>query len=331
MDNALNEIASLRQPGGHPLLPGVPRRHRQPPRQRRPALLRRARHVPQQHLLGHRVPGLRQPLPARRAGNFIAAFGARYDGDPRIGFINLGLVGLWGEWHTWPFDTDTADGYPNLMPTDAHGAQIVQAFDNAFNRTKLEIRYPDSAGGAANTRDIGYHDDSFCYRKARPLAGVTLPQSLGGADYAQLQRALNMGVENKWITDSMGGEVRPRDPELRVHRVARRLRPGRQHEGLHRTRTHHLEDQPDQPELLRVRRGRRRGGAAHGLQPDRHPRVLHQNTVSGGSATVGVTIANNGVAPFYYPWTVDARARRTPPAPSSRPGTRPGTCGPSCR
>src|SRR6185312_6261860 len=124
--------------------------------------------------------------------NFIAAFGARYDGDPRIGFINLGLVGLWGEWHTWPFDTDTADGYPNLMPTDAHAAQIVTAFDNAFGKTKLEIRYPDS----------------FCYKEGSPLAGVTLPQSLGGADYAQLQRALNMGVENKWITDSMGGEVR---------------------------------------------------------------------------------------------------------------------------
>src|SRR5262249_54585496 len=78
-----------------------------------------------------------------------------------------------------------------------------------FNKTKLEIRYPDSAGGAANTHDIGYHDDSFCYREGSPLAGVTLPQSMGGADYAQLQRALNEGVENKWITDSMGGEVRP--------------------------------------------------------------------------------------------------------------------------
>jgi len=141
--------------------------------------------------------------------NFIAAFGARYDGDPRIGFINLGIVGLWGEWHTWPFDTDTADGYPNLMPTDAHAAQIISAFDTAFNTTKLEIRYPDSAGGAANARDIGYHDDSFCYKEGSPLAGVTLPQSMGGADYAQLQRALNQGVENKWIKDSMGGEVRP--------------------------------------------------------------------------------------------------------------------------
>ncbi|MEW9547919.1 hypothetical protein [Nonomuraea sp. NPDC050783] len=62
------------------------------------------------------------------------------------------------------------------------------------------MRDPDAAGGAATGRDIGYHDDSFCCREGSPLAGVTLPRSLGGAGYAQLQRALDVGAENKWIT-----------------------------------------------------------------------------------------------------------------------------------
>jgi hypothetical protein len=142
--------------------------------------------------------------------NFIAAFGARYDGDPRIGFIHTGLVGLWGEWHTWPYDTDTSgDSYPNYMPTDAHGAQILQAYDDAFDTTKLEVRYPGAGGSGTKNLRIGYHDDSFCYREGSPLAGVTLPRSLGGASYSQLQRTLDQGVENKWITDSIGGEVRP--------------------------------------------------------------------------------------------------------------------------
>jgi hypothetical protein len=30
----------------------------------------------------------------------ISALGHRYDGDPRIGFIEVGLIGFWGEWHT---------------------------------------------------------------------------------------------------------------------------------------------------------------------------------------------------------------------------------------
>lgn len=236
-------------------------------------------------------------------GNFIAAFGARYDGDPRIGFINLGIVGLWGEWHTWPFDTDTADGYPNLMPSDAHGAQIIQAFDAAFNTTKLEIRYPDSAGGAANTRDIGYHDDSFCYREGSPLAGVTLPQSLGGASYSQLQRALNMGVENKWTTSSMGGEVRPE-----IQSSAFTSWPGGSGqvdnmkaciELEHTTWKINQTSQSYSPTDPNVAAAVRLMGydltATH---------AYYQNTVSGGTATIGVTIANNGVAPFYYPWTV---------------------------
>ncbi|GAA2334046.1 DUF4832 domain-containing protein [Dactylosporangium salmoneum] len=235
--------------------------------------------------------------------NFIAAFGARYDGDPRIGFINLGLVGLWGEWHTWPFDTDTADGYPNLMPTDAHAAQIVAAFDAAFNTTKLEIRYPDSAGGAANARDIGYHDDSFCYKEGSPLAGVTLPQSMGGASYAQLQRALNMGVENKWVTDSMGGEVRPE-----IQSSAFTSWPGGsgqvdnmkacielEHTTWKINQTSQSYSSTDPNVAAAVRLMGYDLSATH---------AYYQNSVTGSSATVGVTIANNGVAPFYYPWTV---------------------------
>ena len=34
--------------------------------------------------------------------SFIAELGRRYDGDARIGFITAGLLGIWGEWHTYP-------------------------------------------------------------------------------------------------------------------------------------------------------------------------------------------------------------------------------------
>jgi hypothetical protein len=247
-------------------------------------------------------PDYDSPYLLTAVSNFVAAFGARYDGDPRIGFINLGVVGLWGEWHTWPFDTDTADGYPNLMPTDANGARIVQAFDAAFNRTKLEIRYPDSAGGAANTRDIGYHDDSFCYKEGFPLAGVTLPQSLGGASYAQLQRALNMGVENKWITASMGGEVRP---EIQSSAFAAWPGGSGQVDNMkacieleHTTWKINQGSQSYSPTDANVAAAVRLMG--YDLTATN---AYFQNSVS-GTATVGVTLANFGVAPFYYPWTM---------------------------
>ncbi|WP_284044125.1 DUF4832 domain-containing protein [Actinoplanes sp. M2I2] len=234
--------------------------------------------------------------------NFIAAFGARYDGDPRLGFIHLGLVGLWGEWHTWPYDTDTADGRPNYMPSDANGAQLVAAFDTAFNRTKVEIRYPDAAGGAANSRDIGYHDDSFCFREGSPLQGVTLPQSMGGASYAHLQRNLATGTENKWITSSIGGELRPEiqssafqswpDGSGAVDNLKACI------ELSHATWL--INEQSGGYAAGDANVGAAVRSMGYNLSVDN---AYYRDTAS-GATNVGVRIANTGVAPFSYPWTV---------------------------
>ncbi|MFI5708294.1 DUF4832 domain-containing protein [Kribbella sp. NPDC051620] len=234
--------------------------------------------------------------------NFIAAFGARYDGDPRLGFVHLGLIGLWGEWHTWPYDTDTADGFPNYMPTDANAAQILNAYDSAFGTTKLELRYPDAAGGAANGRDIGYHDDSFCYREGSPLAGVTLPQSLGGASYSQLQRNLATGTENKWINDSMGGEVRPE-----IQSTAFDNWPGGSGAVDNMKACLELEHTTWKinEQSVNYSAGNANVGAAVRLMGYNLTvnKAYFQNTAS-GTTNLGVQISNTGVAPFYYPWKV---------------------------
>jgi hypothetical protein len=41
------------------------------------------------------TPYYGDPLLLRAFRQYIRALGARYDGDPRIGFINLGLLGFW--------------------------------------------------------------------------------------------------------------------------------------------------------------------------------------------------------------------------------------------
>ena len=45
--------------------------------------------------------------------NFVSALGNRYDGDTRIGYIQLGLLGFWGEWHTWTGDPSTDSWIPD--------------------------------------------------------------------------------------------------------------------------------------------------------------------------------------------------------------------------
>ncbi|GAB7046070.1 hypothetical protein JCM9534A_11960 [Catenuloplanes indicus JCM 9534] len=188
------------------------------------------------------------------------------------------------------------------MPSDASGARIVAAFDDAFDVTKLEIRYPESAGGAADGRDIGYHDDSFCYREGSPAAGVTLPRSMGGSDYSQLQRALDRGVENKWTRSSMGGEVRPE-----IQGNAFDAWPGGAGQ---------VDDMRACIELehttWKINQGSQ-GYAASDPEVAAAIRLMGYDLTAthaylpddaAGTATVGVTIENRGVAPFYYPWTV---------------------------
>lgn len=119
--------------------------------------------------------------------NFIAALGARYDGDPRVGFITVGLLGFWGEWHTYPHDA----WFASLPVQD----EVLTAYEQAFARTKLLVRKP--AGTNPSSRRLGYHDDSFAY------------QTLDPPDWTFLGLLKAARETNKWRTQPIGGEVRP--------------------------------------------------------------------------------------------------------------------------
>lgn len=123
---------------------------------------------------------------------FIAALGKRYDGDPRVGFVQLGLLGFWGEWHTWPHNGDP--GTENWFASPAQQVRVLTAYDDAFDKTRLMVRYP-----SADNRelDMGYHDDSFAYS--------TLP----GPGWHFMDLMQQAGTSDKWLTEPVGGELRP--------------------------------------------------------------------------------------------------------------------------
>jgi hypothetical protein len=131
---------------------------------------------------------------------------------------------------------------------------------------------------------------------------VTLPASLGGASYSQLQRALEQGVENKWITNSMGGEVRPE-----IQSQAFSYWPGGSGqvdnmkaciELEHATWKMNEQSANYSPTDPNVAAAVRLMGYNLGVT-----NAYYSNTVS-GTAKIGVQLSNDGVAPFYYPWTV---------------------------
>jgi len=241
------------------------------------------------------TPDYEDPRLRAALTNFIHAFGARYDGDPRLGFVQLGLLGTWGEWHNHPnhqwFASKTVQ------------REVLDAYEAAFRRTKLLVRYPagpDHPRYADNSaRPLGYHDDSFAWatvhtgRKQDDWFFETL-----------LQRA---GATNKWRTYPIGGEVRPEvwdclfdDPSCAPQGQEFDRCVEATHvswlcnEGVFRPR---LQGAARERAL---RAARRMGYELHIL------RAVIERQDSGHSITLLVT--NTGVAPFYYDWPVEVGA-----------------------
>ena len=87
---------------------------------------------------------------------FITAFASKYDGDTRIAFVQVGLLGFWGEWHTYTDGSGLTEGWiPESLKQD-----VVEKFESYMTLTKVQVRYPF---GPAIQAGFGLHDDSFAY------------------------------------------------------------------------------------------------------------------------------------------------------------------------
>jgi len=131
-------------------------------------------------------PDYDNPLLVEAMLGLISAMGAQYDGDPRIGALQVGLLGFWGEWHSYPH----TDWFASVATQTA----VLKAFHAAFNTSQLQLRYP-----SANSLDlrIGFHDDSFAYSTMGDIGWFFLPSlvAAGGAE--------------RWKEVMIGGELRP--------------------------------------------------------------------------------------------------------------------------
>lgn len=219
--------------------------------------------------------------------NFIAALGARYDGDPRIGFITVGLLGFWGEWHTWPHE--------DWMASVTVMNEVLDAYGTAFDETRLLVREPKDGTGMGQRR-LGFHDDSFAYS--------TLPPP----DWHFWALMTAAGLQNAWRWNPIGGEVRPEVQDCIWDETP--CTPSGQGYELCVDTTHAswLLNQGAfeglvSPQRERAEAGARRLGYDFGVTWARG-----LPTAAGRPLAVDLKIRNSGRAPFYYDWPVELGA-----------------------
>jgi Domain of unknown function (DUF4832) len=237
-------------------------------------------------------PNYDDPAVQKALLNFIAAFGARYDGDPRIGFITAGLLGYWGEWHVYP-----APG--SQMASQALQTKVVDAYDKAFTKTHVQYRGP--VKGTDVNRSRGFHDDSFAY---------TTIGTQSWQNWYFWPGIIKAGLTNFWKTSPMGGEVRP---EIQGCMWDNSCTKNKNQSFSDSVATTHATWMLNEGNVKYKATGAILQSILAGVQSMGY--TLHVPTASVNSPSVGqaltgsVTIENRGVAPFYYPWTVQMAAR----------------------
>lgn len=228
----------------------------------------------------------------RSLRTFIAALGAKYDGDPRIGFITAGLLGLWGEWHTHP--------RPELFAGKDGQREVLDALAAAFATTPVLLRYPAGAQDArlaANAdRPFGYHDDSFAWatlETGRPEDAWFFMASL---------RAAGPAAGARWKTHPIGGEIRPEawGEVFDARPVDQRIQPFR--ECVEATHVTWLMDSGMFAKQQPDRRIKRAEDEVRRMGYEFHAKGVTIGALRNGKLNPAVEIENRGVAPFYYAW-----------------------------
>ncbi|WP_413406815.1 DUF4832 domain-containing protein [Paenibacillus amylolyticus] len=223
---------------------------------------------------------------------FIQKLGQAWDDDPRVAYVELGLWGNWGEHHIYPDQlADGTDRIPLSFET-ALGDAATQAFQNK----KVQVRYPDTF----QNYDFGFLRDSF-------------------ALIDDLESGEGIVKRDTWRTQVNGGEVA-------YDWGQKHIQPGDSpndtlSDPIHRNyvidwikKTHTTSlgwiDQYDALDSA-VSKG------ATLMQKELGYRfVINQATFSGSvqpgeKMNVSFQVLNNGSAPFYYNWPVEASLLRS--------------------
>jgi hypothetical protein len=213
---------------------------------------------------------------------FISRLGARYDGDSRVAWIDIGSYGFWGEWHVWMNDSLAA----KLSTRQA----ILEDYFEAFPSKMKVIAF----------------DDRFATRTVTDRGGGIRNDCLGTSEsndwYLESLSQIDPGLNDRvWKTALIGGEFCGSGQGATEGTTTRF---DLNFDFIKRTHWSFI--------------GPAGGSVAPQNETHRKNLDLLANTLGywfalrkvefdpsvgkGRSLTLKFQVANKGVAPFYYPW-----------------------------
>lgn len=229
---------------------------------------------------GGQTPDYEDPRLKAGLAKLIQALGKRYDSDPRVAYIEVGFLGHWGEWHTYP--------HPELFASDATQKLVLSALHDAFPHKRLMAR--NAAYGSCKEPWLGFHDDM-------------IPEdTLGPEDWDFLPAIRAAGLGDNWKAAPTGGEMVPGAAKKYLGDGWTTL--------IDAVKQGHLTwigpycpalvEPPDDKFKSHAEELIRMLGYEYRLTQIQSP----DRVAKGAAFDYAIDGTNQGVAPFYYPWPV---------------------------
>ncbi len=147
----------------------------------------------------HWVPDFADPLFQQAHYRMISQLGAHYDGHPDLDLLDIGSIGLWGEWHM-SGTTDTSTGKPVPLPPVGLRLAIIDAWCRAFPKTTKVIQIGSEEGmSECAKKGCGWRADCL-----GDMGGFS--KTWNHMENFYLQQVAKTGAEDAWKTGPIAFE-----------------------------------------------------------------------------------------------------------------------------
>lgn len=165
---------------------------------------------------GLRVPDWNSGEFQQRWADLMKHLGSKYNGDPRLAYVDVGGYGNWGEWHSYPFEQQYTGSGQRKDITTINAQRMVGAVTSNFSKSHVTMpttgnRTADDNGVPKKTRTFDWSNKVWRYGlwKAPNLgirndclgAGVEQAHAVEGYQHAvSFTGGATGSMANRWKT-----------------------------------------------------------------------------------------------------------------------------------